>query len=266
MLPNALLRQLATSRELRVAGMMALTHQWDCRNSLTETVAHHLDFLKKGALPVGDVPFVRACLQALNKRTPVWNCYPASLSPWLHRTVKQMSKQAWMDAGAPTFIKPFETKLFTGALLSPAVLEQLAPVDWQGMGPFLQEQYQALAALPLDTVLWASEPVNWDAEFRYYVLDHRVIGVGRYDDGPDLDSKGQPFAINEAVVADIIEAFRPHAPRAYALDVGLLDSGETALVEANDGWALGFYSGSLEPLDYMRFLHTRWQEMTHVAA
>jgi hypothetical protein len=49
------------------------------------------------------------------------------------------------------------------------------------------------------------------------------------------------------------------APSAYGIDFGVLESGQTALVEANDGYALGAYKIAAEP--YTDLLVRRWQEL-----
>lgn len=49
------------------------------------------------------------------------------------------------------------------------------------------------------------------------------------------------------------------APSAYCLDVGILDTGETALIEINDAFSCGSYSMSSET--YSKLLITRWNEL-----
>lgn len=46
----------------------------------------------------------------------------------------------------------------------------------------------------------------------------------------------------------------------YAIDVGLLDDGQLALVECNDGFALGLYPG-MAPSRYAELLFARWREL-----
>lgn len=50
------------------------------------------------------------------------------------------------------------------------------------------------------------------------------------------------------------------APGAYCLDVGVLETGETALVEVNDAFSVGMYEG-MEAC-YPELLVTRWNELT----
>ena len=49
------------------------------------------------------------------------------------------------------------------------------------------------------------------------------------------------------------------APSACTIDVGVLDSGKTVLVEVNDGFAFGTYG--LDPLRHAAMLEDRWCEM-----
>lgn len=49
------------------------------------------------------------------------------------------------------------------------------------------------------------------------------------------------------------------SPKAYCLDVGVLDTGETALIEINDAFSCGSYSMSAET--YGDLLTTRWDEL-----
>lgn len=66
------------------------------------------------------------------------------------------------------------------------------------------------------------------------------------------------FLVNEMVWA---LACTKNAPAAFSLDVGVLDTGETALIECNDAWALGYYKGSLAHKDYIRMLWMRWEQL-----
>lgn len=50
------------------------------------------------------------------------------------------------------------------------------------------------------------------------------------------------------------------APNAYGIDFGVTSSGETLLVEVNEGYALGCYG--LFPHLYAKLVLTRWAELT----
>ena len=60
------------------------------------------------------------------------------------------------------------------------------------------------------------------------------------------------------VVQQMADDFE-NAPKAYCLDVGVLSTGETALIEVNDGFSIGKYD---MPKDmYANVLITRWNEL-----
>ncbi len=74
-------------------------------------------------------------------------------------------------------------------------------------------------------------------------------------------------AINQGAagsrIRDAPEEAADQAFSAYALDFGLLASGDTALVELNDGFSLGLYS--LAPARYTDLIVTRWAELIQSA-
>lgn len=77
--------------------------------------------------------------------------------------------------------------------------------------------------------------------------------MGRYDDGEDPDDFPPIDFIQK-----ILDAYKD-APSGYAIDVGQKD-GVWALVEINDGWALGLYKG-MSRTAYVDLLLTRWEEI-----
>jgi hypothetical protein len=112
-----------------------------------------------------------------------------------------------------------------------------------------------------DEVVWEFAPIpreQWIAEWRVYVVDGQIIGHGRYDDGPTEDAQ-----FDDEAVASWVNTYTAsgHAPAGYALDVARLSDGRTILVEATDGWAIGFYKGSCGPVQYAELLAARWAEI-----
>jgi hypothetical protein len=79
----------------------------------------------------------------------------------------------------------------------------------------------------------------------------RVIGVRWY--GGDPTAEPDSDTIRECVVA--IDG----GLDGYAMDVGVLDSGETAVVEMNEGFALGTYGLSAEAT--AQVLIARWKQL-----
>jgi hypothetical protein len=79
-----------------------------------------------------------------------------------------------------------------------------------------------------------------------------------------------PFYVE---VTKMIDAYKPVAPIAYGLDVGVIIQADganhkvspgsnalSALVEINDGICLGNYG--LDPIHYAEMISSRWMELT----
>ena len=49
-------------------------------------------------------------------------------------------------------------------------------------------------------------------------------------------------------------------PKAFALDFGVLSTGEVALIEMNDAFSIGKYNG-IDDETYAKFVITRWEEL-----
>lgn len=189
-------------------------------------------------LVVGGLPLVRAALRQFGREVPEPLDYPAALHPWLHRELRRSTLAAVMahveNTGNVAFVKPSSrTKRFTGFVLED-------PYDYRVAGVSRREP------------VWVSSVVRFLSEYRYYVLDGQVVTCGVAVPGPEPDSN----EVRKAVAA--YEA--AGAPRAYALDFGVLLSGATALVEANDAFSLGLYPGA-DPDAYLEALAARWGEL-----
>jgi hypothetical protein len=96
------------------------------------------------------------------------------------------------------------------------------------------EEFWHLGNIGRGQEVWCAEVVKWRSEFRVYVIDNKIVSVDNY--AGDLNLK-----IDQVVVESALFAYRNsgEAPAAYGIDFGVLESGETALVEANDGYSLG---------------------------
>lgn len=203
--------------------------------------------LRKGDVFVGSVEYVLGAMRLRGIQPPLNMSYPQALQAYLHRKVSR-KRLCEIDEGRDVFVKPVSTKLFTGFVLKH---EQ----KFEAYDEHDQEQIRVMRSAASDTEVYVGEPVQFLSEWRYYVLRGEVIGSARYD--PDgEDSAPEP---NIGVVRDAVRNFR--GPAAYALDFGVLSRGETALVEANDGWALGLYGQSLSAREYLDFLVARWNEL-----
>ncbi len=192
-----------------------------------------------GDIVAGSVAFVRAALQALGKQLPPPDPYPEPLRPWLYRHVATYSSLgAILDEPAawPVFIKPAKRwKLFTGFVLD---------------SPNPPQVYAVSRREPV----WVSETVNFLSEWRCYVIRGSVAFCGLSDHGGDRNHEVDMERIRIAL------SRYENAPAAYAIDFGVLSTGETALIEVNDGFGVGAYDG-IPAATYFQFVATRWKEL-----
>lgn len=231
----------------------AITNGVVIRIASIETMDTFADVLRSGTvLPIGSVEFIRAAFGAADIPEPVNISYPAALHRYLHRKVEQRSAGSVLGRH---FVKPVATKAFTGFVFD--TME-----DPLSLSEHDQEQHAAFIAMPADAPVWVSEEVTWQSEYRCYFLDGRLVGCARYDDGPNSAP-----APDWDVAREIHIEFHNsgEAPVAYAIDVGVLSTGETALVECNDAWALGYYKdtgpNALTPSNYIEMLLARWKQL-----
>lgn len=193
---------------------------------------------QKGDVVAGSVTFVRSALKALGKPLPPQNPYPESLRGFLHRRVWQSPTlgnvlNGWTE---PVFIRPAKRwKLFTGFV---------------AQNPRPAEVYGISRREPV----WCAEVVRFVSEWRCYVVDHTVLFIGLAKFGGDRTKAPDPLVLE---VAAALYA----GPAAYAMDFGVLDSGETALIEVNDGFSVGAYDG-VPAETYWQMIATRWHELT----
>ncbi|MDO9099687.1 MAG: ATP-grasp domain-containing protein [Caldisericota bacterium] len=200
--------------------------------------------LQRGAMPVGSVEFVRQAMKLAGIHEPAAMSYPPGCEPFLHRQIRRVPI---VELRGRQFVKPTTTKSFNGF-----VLDADAPLA-QYLDEHDLEQHTAMRSLPADTLVYASEVVQFQCEWRYYVLGGLIIGAARYD--PDgLDDAPEPdlVVINACMASLAIQ-------HPYALDIGVLADGRTAVVEVNDAWAIGWYRNSLKPMAYLEFLLARWR-------
>jgi ATP-grasp domain, R2K clade family 2 len=190
---------------------------------------------------VGDHPTILTALKRLGISI-AYPSYPNCLQAYLHRrvwatTLKQLLGEAQMREMGPLFIKPQgKAKLFTG---------------------FVAESSADLLSLDgyaKDTAVDCATEVHWQSEYRVFVNQGKIVGVRHYggDNGLLLDMEKVKKAI-----ADLTESMT--ATVAYGIDFGVLDNGQTALVEWNDGFALGGYG--LDKEIYTDLLLARWAEI-----
>lgn len=173
-----------------------------------------------------------------------YNDYPESLKPYLHRKVwedelgnirREIFAEGYLKN--PIFIKPKDKlKRFTGFVLE--TVDDLA--NCKGAGN--------------QTKVWCSEPVVFIDEFRCYFKKGTkpVIGCYRESFNESNRIKIQQFLSSLILGREF--------PDAFALDLGILFTGEVALIEMNDAFSLGLYKGC-PPDFYAKCLIERWNEL-----
>lgn len=117
--------------------------------------------------------------------------------------------------------------------------------------PFIAKNYKEAMDKGSNFLNIISEPVKFLTEYRCFILEKELIGAQFY-------AGDQNLMPNLKLIPKIISEYS-NAPVAYTCDLGVLDNGETAIVEFNDAWACGCYG--LEPRLYARWLKARWIEI-----
>ncbi len=198
--------------------------------------------LDSESLVVEDMPCIAGALQQLSIPEPAPNDYPVSLREFLHRRVWQSTlrelKLGLCERRYPaTFVKPAtRRKRFTGCVFeSEYDLPQLYGVSRQEK-------------------VWCSEVVAWLSEYRIYVVHSEIRSVDHYTGNADI-----PVDIAEVrcAIQALDQAGESYA--GYAIDFGVLASGQTALVEMNDGFAIGAYT--IDSKNYTDMIWARWEEL-----
>jgi len=201
--------------------------------------------LARNALVAGYVPTVLGALKQLGIEPPPTNDYPKCLTPFLHRrlwtsTVRQLTAQLYDLSAPPVFAKPGgRRKRFTGHVFRTS------------------DDLMLLERASASTSLLCSEIVRWLSEYRVFVIRGAVVGIRHYAGDPAV-------ALDEATVHEAVRLLESsgEATAGYGVDFGVLATGETALVEWNDGFSLGSYG--LERALYSELTVARWCELTGV--
>lgn len=191
--------------------------------------------LSREDVVVGFITQVKMALRNLNIEPPAEIDYPEELQVFLQRKVWKDSlhriyttPEAW-----PVFVKPVKGKQFDGKLIT-------SLKDLIGIGS--QE----------DREIWCSEPVEFLSEYRCFIKYDKVIDVRRYKG----DYKIFP---NLYILTRCLEEYK-NPPNAYTIDIGVASTGETKLIEINDGFAMGSYG--LSPVEYAKMISARWSQLT----
>ncbi len=197
--------------------------------------------LAHDTLVVGYVQTVLAALQLLGIQPPPTNDYPSALQPLFHRRIWESTIEHltdWVYAGnEPIFAKPKgRKKRFTGHVFAQA--DDLRYIEEASMA----------------TPVFCSEVLEWLSEYRVFVTQSTIVGIKHYAGDPAI-------RIDEQVASEAVRLLDStgEATAAYAIDLGVIPGGQTALVAWNDGFSLGHYG--LDRTAYTNLLITRWCEI-----
>lgn len=191
-------------------------------------------------MAVGNVGFIKQALRQLGKTLPEHQPYPPVLLHLLHRFVKKLPRlrdaQELLE-DRTLFVKSAEHKRFTGFVAD-------APNDYR------------FGATSKSSPVWISTPVKFVSEWRVYVAQDVILDIRFADHGGDRSISPDQKVIDEA----IMWLARIGAPHGYVIDFGVLDTGETALVEMNDGFSFGAYDNLHHETHWVVTLN-RWMEL-----
>jgi len=169
-----------------------------------------------------------------------YNDYPKCLNKYLHckiweSSIKDIKTELFNEYIInPIFIKPKnKLKKFTGFIIKS--IDDLNKINNAGD----------------NTKVICSEPVNFISEYRCPVINGEIKDLCYYSGDSNIK-------IDKSIVQKMVKEFL-NSPKAYCIDVGVLSSGETALIEVNDAFSIGIYSMSKKV--YAELLITRWNEL-----
>ncbi|MBB4518548.1 hypothetical protein GGD68_007356 [Paraburkholderia fungorum] len=106
------------------------------------------------------------------------------------------------------------------------------------------------------TVSLPGAPLDPLDEWRAYVAGGQLLDICLADHGGDVNAMPDQMIIEDAVQP--LTAQRG-TPAGYVIDFGVLETGETALIEMNDGFSIGAYAG-VSPDAYWAVTVSRWAE------
>ncbi|MGW6424942.1 ATP-grasp domain-containing protein [Nocardia sp. NPDC055053] len=190
----------------------------------------------------GDMDAMHGAMRQLHIPVPAPDDYPEALRDFLGRrvwtsTLSEVEHALETSSATPLFVKPADRrKSFTGTVC------------------YSERDFTAWGGRSRRQRVRCSEVVAWRTEYRVYVIDQRIVAVDHYDGDSTIP-------LDMTVVESAIAAYHRTgtAPIAYGIDFGVLADGRTALVEANDGYALGAYAITAD--DYTELVMRRWSEL-----
>ena len=157
---------------------------------------------------------------------------------YVGREVRLFSAAEARTLPGPVFLKPPTQKTF--------------PAKLHASGAGLPE-------MPDDDPVLASEPVDWSAEFRFFVRDRRVRAWSPYwlegalaRNGDEWVVEPDMAAMTRGLVDRLLADPRVELPAAVVIDAGVIRGVGPAVVEANEASGSGIYG--CDPRDVLEVL------------
>lgn len=204
--------------------------------TLEDILTGKMDYRAKNNPFVGSIDGMTMLFKSLGKY-PAPIDFPESVlaSGLINRKIASMKLHDFIDAfkrtNKPMFVKPKQTKLFDGVLISK------------------QEHLSYLKLENCDVLV--CEPIEILSEHRVYVYNKKAIYSSNYSG----DFRISP---NFDYVDKLIDTYNDQ-PIAYTIDVAILKDGSTTVIEFNDFWAIGSYG--LYCINYAQMLLDRYFEI-----
>jgi len=193
--------------------------------------------MEENSMACGGVKFMQDAFRKMGIGTVAALDIPEAIESFCQRKITHTTLRKLIESNPkfPLFVKPDgEGKLFDGTVVT---------------NVYELEMFQHYAGLDIGVI--HSEVLSIVSEHRAFITDGRIVDVdkykGKYGTHPSLE-----------VMENCMRAWKD-APVAYGLDFGVLDDGQTVLIEANDAYALGSYG--LNSYDYTKMLILRWKEI-----
>lgn len=207
--------------------------------TLEDVLSGKLNRMATENIFVGSIDSMTGIFKNIN-RLPEPIDFPDSIikSGLLNREIKKTTLEnfanKFKEDNIPMFVKPVNTKLFSGILVS-------------------NENHLSYLK-GYDCEVLTSEKIDILSEHRVYVHKKEMIYSCNYSGdfriSPDFD-----------YVQKLIYSY-DNQPIAYTLDVGILKNGVNTLIEANDFWAIGSYG--LYSINYAEMLKDRYEEIVKI--
>jgi hypothetical protein len=199
-------------------------------------------------LVAGSVGFMHHAMRQFKIQVIHNQPYPDVLSDLMYRKVLPIRdmyalRKYFIQSGRPVFAKPLQTKKFTGF-----VADHIGDPRFNGAGN--------------QTELIVVEAVEFLDEWRVYVANGKIMKIAATPE-PRKTGMWPGWSFVASVVERLNKAATEYAPAGYALDIGVLTTGELALVEINDGYSIGAYD-NISARDYWDVIAARWGQLTGI--